>query len=498
MGRNFLEIPWLGRLLLSPWTFRLLRLAALLILLAAVGFGWHHHGIPGIEVKDPLMYTNLATHLVWVWWMMGVVLLALFLGRGWCAICPVGWFNDLFSRVGLGRSLPPWLSGFVPVTLTLVALQLAIYFLAIHRFPDYTAVLLALMLLLAAGAGLVFRGRTFCSLFCPAGAVFGLYARVAPFQLRVKSTETCAACTSKDCVSGGRRWSRLALGPAVLFWHGRRTDCPAGLVPAALQDSSTCPLCLNCARNCAQGNIQLGRRPWMEDFRVGPLSRSETLFFLVLLGMVTANFSKVYVDLREALFWVPEQAALVLGWQATGYYVLAAAWISLVLPLLLLLPSWLVLKLGGLQTGEAEGPDMPGAAPAASLGFWPTLGALALPFIPLVLAAHLILALVKLNAKAAYLPFVLRDPSGVKSYLAMNVMHTVGAPGVLVPLDLLKWLVLALLMGGWLLAMAGARRAAAGLAKHYSPRSYLIASAVGLTLTAGLYGATIIRWLFIR
>lgn len=498
MGRNLLEIPWLGRCLLSPWTFRLLRLALLVILLVAVGFGWHHHGIPGVAVPDPLMYTNLATHLVWVWWMMGVVLIALFFGRGWCAICPVGWVSDLFSRIGLRWELPHWLKGFGPVTLTLVALQLAVYFLAIHRYPDYTAVLLTLMLLLAAGTGLVFRGRSFCSLLCPAGAVFGLYARVAPLQLRVKSTETCASCSSKECISGGRRWSRLALGPAVLFWHGQRTDCPAALVPAEVKDNSACPLCLNCARNCGNANIQLGSRPWMEDFRRGILSRSETVFFLVLLGLVTANFSKVNVELREALFWAPQQTALALGWEATGYYVLAAVWISLPLPLLLLLPSWLLLKLAGLQTGGATGPEFPLAAPAPRPGFWATMGTLALPFIPLVMAAHLILAVVKLNAKAAYLPFVLRDPSGVKSYLAMNVMNTVAAPGVLIPLDLLKWLVLLLLVGGWMFSLAGARRAAAGLAQHLSVRAYLMASAVGLTIIAGLYGATVIRWLFIR
>ncbi len=236
----------------------------------------------------------------------------------------------------------------------------------------------------------------------------------------------------------------------------------------------------------------------MADFRAEPLSPSETLFFLVLLGLVTANFSKVYVDLREALFWVPQQTALLLGWEATGYYVLAAAWVSLGLPLLLLLPSWLVLKLGTLQVGPAQGPAMPLAEPRPRQGFWEAMGALVLPFIPLVMSAHLVLAVVKLNAKAAYLPFVLGDPTGVKSYLAMNVMHTAGAPGVLLPLDLLKWIVLALLGGGWTLAMLGTRRAASGLAEQVPPRAYLAATAVGLTLTASLYGATIIRWLFIR
>ncbi len=63
----------------------------------------------------------------------------------------------------------------------------------------------------------------------------------------------------------------------------------------------------------------------------------------------------------------------------------------------------------------------------------PLLGRLALSLLPLVLSAHLALALVKLNAKLGYLPLALQDPSGVKSFLAINVMQTLTPPGVLIP-----------------------------------------------------------------
>ncbi len=116
-----------------------------------------------------------------------------------------------------------------------------------------------------------------------------------------------------------------------------------------------------------------------------------------------------------------------------------------------------------------------------------------------MLAAHVVLAVVKINAKGAYLPLALGDPSGVKSYLALNVMNTMSAPGVILSLDLLKWIVLALLGLGYLLSLAAARRASATVAGLYSRRSYFVAAAVGLSLVAGLlYAATVIRWLFIR
>lgn len=501
MLKNLFDIPVVGRVLKNAWAWRLLRLAALALLLIMAAYGWHHHGIPGVAVKDPLMYTNLATYFFWVLWMMGVVFLALLAGRAWCSFCPVGWLTGVVARFGLQRPLPAWLRGFLPVTLTLVALQMGVYLLALHRYPDYTASLLALMMLLAVGVGLLFRHRAFCSLFCPAGAVFGLYARVAPFHLEAADAAVCAACESRDCVSGAPVVHRFTLGPAVLFWKNRRNECPVDLHPAAIENCAECSLCLHCAQNCQKGNVLVGSRPWLGGFTAGGLAGSETLFFLVLLGMLTANFSKVFVDLREVIFYLPQQAAVLLGWQASGFYLLATVWVTLVFPLLLVLPGLLVLKLSRLRVERVEAVSEPpsaalkGAAPGAT---WESIGRLAMPLIPLVLTAHVVLALVKLNAKGAYLPLVLGDPSGVKSYLALNVMNTMTPPGVLIPLDILKYVVAAVLLAGYLLSLLGARRMARKASVGAQGRWFMGAALVNLTLVAGLYMATVIEWLFIR
>ena len=135
----------------------MMRLAMLALLLTMIAYGWHQHAIPGVEVRDPLMYTNFATFNLWVLWMMGMVFVALLFGRSWCTICPVGWFNGIVSRYGLRREMPSWLDNFIPVTIVLVLLQLLVYFYAIHRYPDYTSILLAWMLVMAVLVGLVFR-----------------------------------------------------------------------------------------------------------------------------------------------------------------------------------------------------------------------------------------------------------------------------------------------------------------------------------------------------
>lgn len=503
MLTNILDMPLIGTLARSEWFWRLVRLMMLALLLSMIAFGWHQHAIPGVDVRDPLMYTNFATFNLWVLWMMGMVVVAMLLGRSWCTVCPVGWLNGIVSRYGLRRDMPDWLQNFLPVTLLLVLLQLLVYFFAIHRYPDHTAVLLAWMLVLAVAAGLFFRRRSFCLLFCPAGAVFSLYARLAPWQLRVKSQPVCEGCVDKPCIATGRMWKQAELGDLQLTWRTCPEGCPVGLVPAEINNSADCTLCLNCLQTCCNDNIALGVRSWPGDLRQEGLRLTETLFFVVLLGLLTANFAKVHVALREMIFWLPENLALSLGWNAAGFYPLAVLWVSLLFPLLLLTPGMIVYLLGNIQVStHASKPDRRPEREGSSFScrkIMHLLGRMAPAVLPLVISAHLCLALVKLNAKLGYLPLTLQDPTGVKSFLAINIMQTLSPPGVLISLDILKWLVIAILIAGVLFSLwaAGFVAKKDGNSEKLD-RPLFFSILVSLVLLTGLYGSTVIEWLFVR
>ncbi len=510
MLKNLLNMPVLGPIIRSTWTWRLLRLGMLALLLVMIAFGWHQHGIPGVKVSDPLMYSNFTTFNLWVLWMMGMVVVALAFGRSWCTLCPVGWLNGVMSRFGWRREMPAWLNNFVPVTLVLVLLQLLVYLFSIHRYPDYTAIFLTWMLILALAAGLVFRRRSFCLILCPAGAVFSLYARLAPWQLRVTEKAVCAGCQAKPCISTEPAWRQAALGGVKLSWTTRPEGCPVGLVPAEIEDSSACTLCLNCVQTCCNDNVSLGGRLWPGDLNKRSLRPGETLFFLVLLGLLTANFAKVYVDLREAIFWVPETLTLSLGWESAGFYLLAVIWVGLIFPLLLLLPGAIVYFVGQIKVTTLDkepallSRDKPSAAILPS--FLAFLGRLALPLLPLVLSAHIALALVKLNAKFNYLPLAFQDPSGVKSFLAINIMQTLSPPGVLVNLDILKWVIVVILAAGFVFSALAARVVAnsgsdaQGVSDGQGGMDlpFLLASLVSLLILSGFYGSTVVEWLFVR
>jgi hypothetical protein len=128
------------------------------------------------------------------------------------------------------------------------------------------------------------------------------------------------------------------------------------------------------------------------------------------------------------------------------------------------------------------------------------LGRLELSSLPLVLAAHLVLAIVKLNAKLGYLPLTLQDPSGVKSFLATSIMQTLSPPGVLVSLDILKWLVALLLIVGLALSILAAWTVAGSEVKgqQTTDRPFFVAALVTIVVLSGFYGSTVVEWLFVR
>jgi hypothetical protein len=73
--------------------------------------------------------------------------------------------------------------------------------------------------------------------------------------------------------------------------------------------------------------------------------------------------------------------------------------------------------------------------------------------VPFLLSSHLVLALVKLNTKLAYLPAAAADPVGVRSYMAIWELGLISQPGVWLPLGIVKAVSLALLLSGTVLSL---------------------------------------------
>jgi hypothetical protein len=109
-----------------------------------------------------------------------------------------------------------------------------------------------------------------------------------------------------------------------------------------------------------------------------------------------------------------------------------------------------------------------------------------------VLGAHGALALVKLNAKAGYVPYLFYDPRGASTYLAIHVAQTLPVPDLLLPLGVLRWAALVVLglgvLGGTREALKGWRRLPGGAERAAPVLAFVALSA--------LFGAALVHWLF--
>jgi polyferredoxin len=279
------SLPWLRPLLASRWPLFLARAITLAGFLFTI--------LAGL-IGSPVGGHNFAIIFVWIAWWTALKLAFIPLGgRSWCSVCPLPipgeWLQrgSLVSkakgRLGSGWRWPRQLRG----SWLQAGLFLFIGIFSAVTLTDarLTAWILVGLTILAALLSLVFERRAFCSYVCPIGGFSGIYARTAPLEVRVKEQALCVAHNEKTCYN----------------------ECPWGLYPLALRDSSACGLCMECLRVCPKDNIALNLRPFGSD--LGAPRRTarldEAFLALVMLGSALA-FSAVFTgpwgNLKMAAF----------------------------------------------------------------------------------------------------------------------------------------------------------------------------------------------------
>ncbi len=267
------RVPWLRPLIESRWPLFLARVVTLagFIFTILVGlFG------------SPVGSHNFAIIFVWIAWWTALKLFFIPLGgRSWCSVCPLpmpgewlqqgGLISKAPKRLGLGLRWPKRLRGYwLQAGLFLV---IGLFSAVTLTDPRVTAWILLGLVLLAIAMGLIYERRAFCTYVCPIGGFIGIYAQTASVELRVVDTAICATHVEKTCY----------------------IECPWGIYPVALRDSSQCGLCMECLRVCPQDNIALNLRPFSSDLGAPRRTQrlDEAFLAMVMLGSALA-FSAVF------------------------------------------------------------------------------------------------------------------------------------------------------------------------------------------------------------
>ncbi len=261
-GFDLLAVPWLRRILLWKHTRTVLQF---ILLLGAAGI--IYDGFLG----DQFAAKNFATTASWIDYRFLLVLAIVGVGNLFCMSCPfVLVSHTVQKKIGLNRHWPNWLKG---KWLALALLLLILYSYEQFSFWNSPVLTATVTVLYFAGAVLVdtvFKGNAFCKYVCPLGLFNQAYSMVSPTEIKSKSFQYCASCSTKECVRGKTedhldRKSFLPEGtksPRIIEikvkqarGEVKQEGCQMSLYMGTKQSNLDCTYQLSCARACPYSNV---------------------------------------------------------------------------------------------------------------------------------------------------------------------------------------------------------------------------------------------------
>lgn len=302
---NVLEIPLVQRIVSSRLFQPALQAVPVTLMLVVMAAGLY-----GTPVSD----RNFATVLTWgIWWVLLIVDIVL-LGRMWCAVCPweaiagsirrLSFWRRTDEPLALHRPWPRWMRNVYPATILFLALTWLELGYGVTFSPRGTALLALAMTVMAVLAALFFEKRAFCRYGCLVGRICGLYAMMAPVEVRAADPQVCAECRTKDCV----------------FGNDAGYPCPTSQYPAKMDTNAYCTVCTECVKTCPAGNVAINLRPWGEDLKgFQRPRRDEAVLAVAMMAMtsfhgltMTPAWNMFLDELRRGL-GISQLAAFTIG-----------------------------------------------------------------------------------------------------------------------------------------------------------------------------------------
>ena len=260
---------------------------------------------------------NFGIVFVWiVWWALVILLLVPFAGRLWCTMCPLPAPGEWLQRRALvqprdgGRLYTlgwKWPRRFNNIWLQNASfLAVALFSVVILTTPRISALVLAAFAVVALATSLLFERRTFCRYLCPVGGFIGLYAQLAPVEVRVKDHALCVTHKDKTCYVG----SAAGYG------------CPWLVFPAALDKNTYCGMCTECLKTCPLDNIAVFARPFGADLMTGKGHRLDEAYKAIIMLTCALAYSMVLIGSWSIL----KETAYAVG--SVGWWIYAAAFLA--------------------------------------------------------------------------------------------------------------------------------------------------------------------------
>ena len=267
---DLLQWRWSKRFIESRISQTVLRLITVFLFIVIV--------IAGLfGVQDPRI--NISTTLTWTIWWITLIIFILFAGKFWCYMCPwdaiATWIDKLHlwkvkeSVFSLSKRCPKQLRNIYLATALFLGLTWLELGWGVTGKPAITAYLALLILLMAIVSVLIFDRKSFCRYGCLIGRISGLYALIAPIEVRARDKRICVACKTKDCLKG----------------NPRGYPCPTYQYLGKMEKNTYCIMCMECIRACQKHNATLRLRPFGADLlKISQARTDEAALVLIMLA----------------------------------------------------------------------------------------------------------------------------------------------------------------------------------------------------------------------
>lgn len=273
-GLDLLRVPFVGSFL--RWRYGRIVLQGVLLVLAVLMI---LHGLFGPQLAPK----NLATLWSWVHYRGLLVLVLLVGGNFFCMACPFTLPRELARR--FFRPVLNWPRALRSKWLAIglfVAILFAYELYDLWGVPLWTAWLAIAYFAGALAVDSLFKNASFCKYVCPIGQFNFVASTMSPLEVAVRDPETCARCTTLDCIKGRRD----PADDTLVLQRG----CELALFQPMKTGNMDCTFCLDCVHACPHDNVGIitrlpGSELWNDDRRsgVGRFSKRKDLSALAVV-----------------------------------------------------------------------------------------------------------------------------------------------------------------------------------------------------------------------
>lgn len=259
-------------LLKLPITRTLFRSPKVIMLIRLVVLGLFVYGVYlGFAIQDG---ENIFTvHLFWsLFWSLFIVSTLVLLGRVFCGICPHAFLGEYLTRFGLKKKMPKWLAHRYIGMMLLFLGWWGTYYVnpTLFKTPLATAVLFAVMSVVAYSFFFLFKEMSYCKHICPIGTMMRAYNRMAPTWLG-SDKNACSSCKTFECAHA----------------------CSYHLKPFSFDQKKSmddCTLCMNCAVACDAITFEV-KKPSSSLFEKFNANKTEVWAYVLITAAIPISMN---------------------------------------------------------------------------------------------------------------------------------------------------------------------------------------------------------------